>query len=241
MSNNVIIYGKHAALAALENKDRRHQRIYVSPELHKKIVNDLFRYNVKIDIKQNRELDAVALNGVHQGIILFTSSVVLDGLSKTEGFLKKEKSCVVILDQVTDPQNIGAIIRSAAAFDADAVIMQKDNAPQETGAMVKASAGGIENVKIVRVVNISQTIQMLKDNGYWIVGLDGNTDKKLDDVDFTPKTVLVFGSEGEGMRQLIKSNCDFIVKIPTSNKVESLNVSTAAAIAMYEYSMYPNS
>ena len=141
---------------------------------------------------------------------------------------------VLILDQVTDPQNIGAIIRSAVAFNTLALILQDKNSPLENGAMDKAAAGMIEHLPIVRVTNLSRAIEQLKDAGFWTVGMDGYAQTTIDKLNKSGKTAIIMGSEGKGMRRLVEESCDISVKLPISPMTESLNVSTAAAIALYE-------
>ena len=141
---------------------------------------------------------------------------------------------VLFLDQVTDPQNIGAIIRSCVAFDTLALIMQDKNSPAESGAMAKASAGMIEHLPLCHVTNLSRAIQQLKTAGFWTVGMDGYAKNTIDKIEKSGKTAIIMGSEGKGMRRLVEEACDITVKLPISPKVESLNVSTAAAIALYE-------
>ncbi len=141
---------------------------------------------------------------------------------------------VLLLDQVTDPHNVGAILRSAAAFDVGAVIVTDRNAPQESGVMAKAASGALEVVPLIAVTNLVQAIETLKKSGYWIAGLDGAARKAIHEAKLDNKTALVLGAEGAGLRRLTTEHCDFLVKLPISDKMESLNVSNAAAVAMYE-------
>ena len=143
---------------------------------------------------------------------------------------------LLILDQVTDPQNIGAVIRSCVAFDTLALIMQDKNAPTETGAMAKAAAGTIEYLPICRVTNLSRAVNRLKEAGFWTVGMDGYAQTTIDKINKNGKIAIIMGSEGKGMRRLVEESCDITVRLPISARVESLNVSTAAAIALYEVS-----
>ena len=234
-SNIVQIYGKHSVLAALENPSRKHIKLTTTQDLYNKFQKEFSAHNIKIEIKKERELNSIYPNSVHQGIILQTTSVFLHGIESLENITSSDKSCIIILDQITDPQNIGAIIRSALAFNIDAVIIPSDNAPPETAAMAKASSSAIEKIPIVKVTNLANTIKQLQKQNYWITGLDSNTEQNITEVALSKKTVLILGSEHKGLRELTKSNCDFIVKLPMSNKIDSINVSNAAAIAMYEY------
>ena len=140
-----------------------------------------------------------------------------------------------MLDQVTDPHNIGAILRSAAAFEAAAVILPDANAPEESGTLAKSACGGLEIVPLIRVPNLVRAIETLKKVGFWVIGLDGSAKKTMAQDKLPAKTVFILGSEGDGLRRLTAENCDYMLKLPISDKMESLNVSNAAAIALYEF------
>jgi 23S rRNA (guanosine2251-2'-O)-methyltransferase len=176
----------------------------------------------------------------HQGIVLRTSKI---NQPKLEDYIKKSKNyisdVVIILDQVTDPSNIGAILRSCALFNCNAVIVSNDNAPDITATMAKAASGALETIHYISVVNLSRTIIDFKKNNYWVYGFDSNEKNKNKNLDLPKKCVLVFGSEGKGLRSLTKKECDALISIPTKTNInyniDSLNVSNACSIALYEH------
>lgn len=229
----LIIYGRHAVLAALANPRRQIDKLLCTKEAAAEI-----RQTGKISpqIVERREIDKLLPpDAVHQGFALFCGrlpSYTLDDILDMAA--SKEKCHVLILDQVTDPQNIGAIIRSAVAFNTLALILQDKNSPLESGAMDKAAAGMIEHLPIARVTNLSRAIEKLKDAGFWTVGMDGYAQTAIDQLNKSGKTAVIMGSEGKGMRRLVEESCDIAVRLPISPLTESLNVATAAAIALYE-------
>ena len=232
-NKGVILYGRHAVLSALANPKRQVNKILCTKEN----VDELRKSsNIVPQIVERKEIDKLlSADAVHQGIVAYCNK--LDGWTLDElcdASVDKENCHILILDQVTDPQNVGAIIRSAVAFDTLALIMQDKNSPEENGAMAKASAGMIEHLPIVRVTNLSRAIEKLKDVGFWVVGMDGYAQITIDKMDKNGKIAVVMGSEGKGMRRLVEENCDTTVKLPISPLTESLNVATACAIALYE-------
>jgi 23S rRNA (guanosine2251-2'-O)-methyltransferase len=234
------IYGRHAVVAALNNPERKVFEICATDSAYKFLKECNVQRNVtelKVRIVKPQDIDALlkSRDAVHQGIAIKVEE--LENKSLNEVLFQKagaSKSRIILLDQITDPHNVGAIIRSSAAFSVDAVLTTFNNSAEESGVMVKSSAGMIEFIPLVYVSNLANAIRELKEEGYWIVGMDGNASSSLSEAAKLDKVALVMGSEGEGMRRLTRELCDLLVKIPMSNKVESLNVSNAAAIAMYE-------
>ena len=185
---------------------------------------------------EKKEIDRLLPpEAVHQGFALYCQELPAVSLEEViERAAGKENCHILILDQVTDPQNIGAIIRSAVAFNTLALILQDKNSPAESGALDKAAAGMIEHLPICRVTNLSRTVEQLKKAGFWIIGMDGYAQMSVDRLRKGGKNAVIMGSEGKGMRRLIEENCDITVKLPMNENVESLNVSVAAAIVLYE-------
>lgn len=224
-----FLYGRHPVEAALANPKRKMKRLLATKNAASTLPP--LPADLRAQVVTSEEIAALLPEGaVHQGIALEVQPL---GDGNLDDIAWRERP-IIILDQVTDPHNIGAILRSAAAFDAGGVIVMKHNAPDETGVLAKSASGALEVVPYVRVPNLVQTMEYLKKKGYWCAGLDGAATQTLAEAKLTPKTVLVMGAEGAGLRRLTAENCDLLVKLPISDKMESLNVSNAAAIALYE-------
>lgn len=238
-SGPLILYGRHPVTAAVCNRRRKINKILCTKENFEEIRNACLKNDLSpgiVNMVDKKEIDRILpREAVHQGLAAYCQELEEYTLDEICIIADELPRChVLILDQVTDPQNIGAIIRSCVAFDTLALILQDKNAPLETGAMAKASAGTIEHLRICRVTNLSRAINQLKDAGFWTIGMDGYAQNYIDSIDKSGKIAIVMGSEGKGMRRLVEEACDSTVKLPISEKVESLNVSTAAAIALYE-------
>jgi 23S rRNA (guanosine2251-2'-O)-methyltransferase len=238
----VWLYGVHPVLAAIANPDRQTFRIVVSAEAEASLgprISAAAQGHMRLpraDIMPRDALERLLPRGaVHQGIAAQVDALeepdIEDIVRATEGY---ESARIVVLDQVTDPHNVGAILRSSAAFGVAAVMMPERNSPPSTGTLAKAASGAMERVPLVRVVNLSRALDRLKKAGYWCVGLDADATTQLHDADLTGKIALVLGAEGEGLRRLTREHCDLMARIPITKGMESLNVSNAAAIALYE-------
>jgi 23S rRNA (guanosine2251-2'-O)-methyltransferase len=237
------IYGVHAVVAALANPDRPCHRLLVADfpgqELMKRVekAHKSVAGRPKIESVNRAEIEKCLSPGtVHQGLAVFAGSLpdvaIEDVIENTAG----DAAAIVVLDQAMDPRNVGAVLRSTAAFGAAAVVAQERHALPITGALCKAASGAAEWVPLVRAVNLARALKTLKDAGYWCVGLDGGAKETLQAADLSGKVALVLGSEGEGLRRLTRESCDLLVRIPISNSVDSLNLSNAAAVALYEIS-----
>ena len=234
------IYGIHAGLAAIANPRRRVHRILIAAQTAETLEARVDSARATAggrpnpEIRDREELDKqLPARAVHQGLAVqadpLPETPLPQALSEAD-----ENAPILILDQATDPQNIGATLRSAAAFGAAFVIMQDRHAPPETPSMAKASSGALEIVPIVRVPNIVRALIVLKAAGYWVVGFDAHGEKTVADANLSGKLALILGAEGTGLRRLTQESCDHLVKIPISDNIESLNVSATAAIALYE-------
>ena len=234
--DQLIIYGRHAVLSALKNPKRHIKKLLITAENRAEIekISSPIPYTI---VDKKEFLRILPEDAVHQGFALYCNRLETYDIEDLIVMADKKERChILILDQVTDPQNIGAIIRSCAAFETLGLVVQDKNSPLESGAMDKATAGTIEFVPIARVTNLSRAIEKLKDAGFWVMGMDGYAETTIDKINKSGKIAIVMGSEGKGMRRLVQENCDSSVKLPISPNVESLNVSTAAAIALYELS-----
>jgi 23S rRNA (guanosine2251-2'-O)-methyltransferase len=224
------MHGKHAVFAALNNPKRIIKNILCTNETFEQYKDIINKFSYEI-VTNNGLTQLLGYNHPHQGIAARVKSIFLNDVQDID--LSQNNCKIVILDQVTDPQNIGAIIRSAASFNITAMILPNDNAPDENSTIAKAASGALELVQVIKVTNLKSTMDYLKKHGFWIIGLDSHTTTQLNSEILSDKVAIVVGSEDKGIRRLVKENCDHLVKIPISNKVESLNVSNAAAIVFY--------
>jgi 23S rRNA (guanosine2251-2'-O)-methyltransferase len=233
----------------LGNPDRGVRRLLITAEQAGRLGARLERVlaarsgHPKPEIVERRALDDLLRGAVHQGVALeaeplpeiFLEDLLIWAASRAQSLL-------VVLDQVTDPHNVGAILRSAAAFGADGVITTERHAPGETAALAKAAAGALDLVPLVRVGNLARAIADLKEAGYRCIGLDGAAERAIDEVAVPERRALILGAEGPGMRRLTRDSCDDLVRIPMAARtygggaLDSLNVSNAAAVALYALS-----
>ncbi len=234
----VWLYGSHACQAALANPARYCRRLLLTREARDGAMAALAGTSpVQPEIVDRARLDALLPPGaVHQGIALQVEPLEDPGVEALATPLAADAPEIVLaLDQVTDPRNVGAILRSAAAFGARALIVTDRHAPEATGALAKAASGGLEVVPMLRVTNLVRALDLLAGYGFWRVGLDATADRSLAQaVAGVKRLVLVMGAEDEGLRRLTREHCDFLARLPMTGAVESLNVSAAAAIALYE-------
>jgi 23S rRNA (guanosine2251-2'-O)-methyltransferase len=228
------LWGWHAVSAALANPAREAPiRLLATPDRARELEQRFGRLKA-LETADGQKIGSVLPAGaVHQGVALRIPHLQSWGL---EAFDAEPGAVLLMLDQVTDPQNVGAIVRSAAAFGAKGVVLQDRHAPVLSGALAKAAAGAVDMIPSARVVNLSRALETLAELGWRAVGMDGSAQRPLEQVLDGAPTVIVMGSEGEGLRRLVAEHCDELAKIPMPGGFESLNVSAAAAVALYEAS-----
>ncbi|HEX8624251.1 MAG TPA: 23S rRNA (guanosine(2251)-2'-O)-methyltransferase RlmB [Allosphingosinicella sp.] len=228
--NRPRFWGRHAVCAALDNPDREIVRIWATREAAEEV--DLPKH-VPFTFADAADLGRlIPKDAPHQGLVAEVER--LDDLLLADILQDApEHRPLIVLDQVTDPHNVGAILRSAAAFDALALVTQDRHAPPESGALAKAASGALETVPWVRVVNLARALDEMAEAGFWRIGLTGEADMTLAQAVGPARVALVLGAEGEGMRQNTEAHCDALARLPIGSRMESLNVSNAAAVALY--------
>ena len=233
-TKDILIYGKHPIELALANPKRHIRELYYLKEAFQGLK---VSGNIKTKCVDRSFLDGlVGRDTLHQGLVARVDPLPAVSLSDLLKNLKdEEKAVVILLDQVTDPHNVGAILRSGIAFDAAAVVMPEAGAPDETGVLAKSASGALELIPLVRVTNLIRAMEKLKEEGFWCIGLDGYAKQSITGTKLPQKCAFVMGSEGSGMRRLTRENCDYCIKLPMNPAIESLNVSNAAALTLYEY------
>ena len=234
------IVGRHAVTAALKNPKRRVLRVFLTEEskknIHRNSQNENLLKNIKIYYKTKKELDKYcAREGImHQGFVAEIEHLEKLNLKEfVDRNFKKNNINLVALDGITDPRNIGSIIRSAASFGIDGIIVKERSFPGESKLMYKSASGCTELINIFEVTNLNTSLKYLKSKNFWISGFDTDGSKNFTENDWKGKNVLLFGSEGEGLKFQIKKNADFLFYINIDKKVESLNVSNSASIVFH--------
>jgi len=235
--SSFFIVGKHAVIEALKNPKRKVLRVFLTEESKKGIHRENQRKNllqdVKIHFKTKKELDNYTTREqlMHQGYVAEIEH--LEKLALKDFIKNKNNLTFACLDEVTDPRNIGSLIRSAASFNIHGIIVKERQFPNESKLMYKSASGCIEHINIFEVSNINSTLKNLRENNFWIYGFDSNGRKNFTEINWKGNNVLLFGSEGFGMRQHTKKYADFLVRIDINKNIESLNVSNSAAIVFH--------
>ena len=240
---SLLLWGKHAVTAALENPDRRIYELFFSESSQTKIQKlirsrlSIFEANkIKLNALSSKDITALLPDhSVHQGFAAIVGELDCGDLDFLINKTRSSKySFVVVLDQVTDPHNLGAVIRSAAAFSVDAIIVHDRSTPRLDGALGKAASGALEHIPIIRTKNIARAIDKLKKSEFWCIGLSDDAHNDLSSLSLYNRTAVVLGAEGEGLRRLTRESCDSLARLPTSLNFPTLNISNAASITFYE-------
>ena len=240
MPKSIEIFGFHSIESILKSNPELVLNVLIQNERKDKRINELINtlssQKISYSFADKVFLDKISKGELHQGVI---SSVIPPSILNEESFIQSitrfnQNSLILILDSIQDPRNLGACLRSANAAGVSHVIINKDGSAPINSLVHRTSAGAVNNLQIFHVTNLSRTIQQIKKRDIWVVGLDGNTESSIYNVNLTGSIAIVVGSEGKGIRSLIKKNCDQIVSIPMAGNIESLNVSVATAIALFE-------
>ena len=233
------VEGRNPVIEALKGK-RRVEEVFILKSAQGKVIDKIYnlahKENIPIKKTTRDELDGLAKSHAHQGVIAFAQS--LDYLSLDDLIAQATENSAapffILLDEIQDPHNFGSILRTAEAAGVDGIIIPKRRAVGYTPIVVKTSAGAVEYLPVAQVTNLARTIDRLKEEGFWIAGADLEAEQSCYEADLTGSLGLVIGSEGSGMRRLVKEKCDFLIKMPMEGQIESLNASVAAGILTYE-------
>ena len=232
------IYGINSVAEALKARGRAFAWVGVAKERHdlrlQRVVEECRRQGVAVRFVGRAELDRMAGNNGHQGVVAVTSAKQYTDLDDVVAAKRGQYSLIVVLDGIEDPHNLGAILRTADAAGADGVVIPERRAVGVTGTVAKASAGASAHLPVAKVTNIARTLEDLKARNIWVVGLDERGKQSYDSIDYNMDCAIVLGAEGKGVHDLVAKKCDFLVSIPMLGKVPSLNVSVAAGVVLYE-------
>ena len=235
--SSFFIVGKHPVIEALKNANRKVIKLFLTEESKKTIHRENQKVNllkdIKIFFKTKKELDKYTTkeNIMHQGYVAEIEH--LDDVSIKEFIKGKNHLNIACLDEVTDPRNIGSIIRSAASFKIDGIIVKERHFPSESKLMYKSASGCMEHINIFKVSNINSTLKYLRENNFWVYGFDSKGEKDFTKIEWKGSNILLFGSEGYGLSKHTMNYTDFLVKIEINKNVESLNISNSAAIVFH--------
>jgi len=235
--SSFFIVGKHAVIEALKNPKRKILRIFLTEESKKIIHRESPRQNllkdIKVYFKTKKELDKYTKSEgiLHRG---FVAEIEHLEILELKEFIKKNNNLIfACLDEVTDPRNIGSLIRSAASFNIDGLIIKERHFPSESKLLYKSASGSMEHLNIFQVSNINTTLKHLREKNFWVYGFDAKADKNFTEIDWKGNAILLFGSEGFGMKKHTEKYTDFLVKININQNIESLNISNSAAIVFH--------
>jgi 23S rRNA (guanosine2251-2'-O)-methyltransferase len=223
----VVMYGWHTVTAALRNPARRVHRLLATENAARRLTEEGFTQRPEV-VRPGSIAERLLPDAVHQGLYLETDPLPAPSIEELPA-----KGLVLVLDRITDPHNVGAIFRSAAAFGASAIVTTQRHSPEATGAMAKAASGALEFVPLINVQNLARALTALKAGGFFVVGLDSSEERDLASLPLRQPLALVLGAEGKGLRQLTKESCDAIARIELPGAIKSLNVSNAAVLSLY--------
>ncbi|MDR3214799.1 MAG: 23S rRNA (guanosine(2251)-2'-O)-methyltransferase RlmB [Bacilli bacterium] len=231
----MYVYGKNTIIGLINSKTNI-EKIFLSEEFNdKKIISLIIEKHLDYIKVSKNKLNSLSANNNHQGIVAKVFEYQYQSLDQViNNTTNKANALIIILDGLEDPQNFGSIIRTGEALNIDGIIIPKNRSVKVTPSVARVSTGAMNNVDIVQVTNLNQTIKELKEHGYWIVGSDMNGDKSYDELKYDFKVALVIGSEGKGISQQVLKNCDYLIKIPMYGQVSSLNAAISSAIIMYQ-------
>src|SRR6266571_9351438 len=232
------IYGINAVAEALKARGHGFEYVGIARERHdgrmQRLIEECRRLGVPVRFLPRPDLERLAHSSNHQGVVAVTSEKKYSDLDSILSTRRSQHALVLVLDGIEDPQNLGAIIRTADAAGADGVVIPERRAAGVSATVVKASAGAVEHLPIAKVTNIGRTLEELKSKNLWIVGLDERAPQNYDSLDYKMDCAIVLGAEGKGLHELVRKKCDFLISIPMLGKVPSLNVSVAAGVMLYE-------
>lgn len=240
MPKSIYLTGFHSIESLLKNSPERVLKVYIQNTRKDKRIDKLTKllliHKIEFSFTDKKNLNRIAKDEAHQGVV---SEAMPPPILNEKSFLNSinvdsQKPLILILDSIQDPRNMGACLRSANAAGVSHVIINKDSSSPINTLVHKASAGAINSLQIFHVTNLSRTIKEMQKRGVWVIGIDGNAQTSIYSINLTEAIAIVAGSEGKGIRQLIKKNCDQIASIPMSENIESLNVSVATAITLFE-------
>lgn len=235
-SSREIVFGRNAVLECLRARRRAARRLHLlgGGEALDDIRDAAARIHLEIDESARGDLDRLAKGGVHQGVVLEADPLPRYDAREWLDSNPPRDAIAVLLDGVTDPHNLGAIARSAVALGAHAIVLTEDRAAPVTPTAVKAASGAMEHIDLLCVTNLARTMAVMKEHEFWLAALDPDGDQDLWDADLTGRIGLVIGSEGSGLRRLVRESCDFALRIPLAGPIPSLNASVSAGIALAE-------
>ena len=242
MEKKHLVYGKHSSINIIKNPNRKIEKI-ICTQNSLKFLQDNNAPQDKISLVDAKVIENILQkngykNALHQDVVVFTQKLRQEGIHQ----ILEHSKFLVLLDELQDSQNIGAIIRSAALFDADAIVSTEHNSPDENSHIIKAACGAFEHIPFIKVINLSQTIDLLKKHGFWVIGMSCDAKDNIQNItkkfSKNEKIAIIVGNEEQGMRKMTEKHCDFLVTIPlnTARGVDSLNAASATAIFLYEIS-----